>query len=328
MTQFRPFLRLAARCGCLAGLIALAGAARAATVPFLPAFDPARFVSGAPITNPYLPFNNGGRPTYRADGADGADDEGNPFVEIDRNSGTPAGPVIAGLQTFMVTDLAYSNDILVERTLDFYARDILGNVWYMGEDALNYVYDVAGNLIETNTKGSWRAGVNGGQPGFAMAANPTPGFTYYQEFAAAHGALDQATIIGWLGMLTVPGGTFRDVLMIFESSALGPALREVKYYATGIGLIRTDEGVNDLYGDPSLTSTLQGVAPVPLPASLPLMAGGFALLALAARRQRPDPATPRSPPPGHGVRAREGGYPPSFTIRPSTLALTFPAFAT
>ncbi len=59
---------------------------------------------------------------------------------------------------------------------------IEGNVWYLGEFATNYEYDDNGNLIRTNTGGSWEAGVDGALPGIIMQANPEVGDQYYQEF--------------------------------------------------------------------------------------------------------------------------------------------------
>jgi hypothetical protein len=258
-----------------------AGPGLSATV--LPAFDPAQFVPGAAITNPYFPVTPGTRSVLVAEGTD---ETGQPFTE--RGVLTPGsiGPTIAGVATSTMTDLAYEDGVLVERTLDYFAQDVAGNVWYMGEDVINYVYDEDGNLTGTNSDSTWRAGVNGAQPGYQMLATLTPGYSYFQEFAEADGALDQAMILGFLDVLTVPGGTFRDVLMVFESSTLDPALREVKYYAPGVGLIRADEGVDAQYQNPKLILSLVSVAAIPVPAALPLMAGALAMLGLIQRRRR------------------------------------------
>lgn len=259
-----------------------AGPALAATVPVLPVFDPAQFTPGAAITNPYFPVTAGARSTLLAEGVDEA---GESFSEQGVITGTGAGPTIAGVATSTLTDLAYEDGVLVEQTLDYFAQDVAGNVWYMGEDVINYVYDDDGNLTGTNSDSSWRAGVNGAQPGYQMLATLTPGYSYFQEFAEADGALDQAMILGFLDMLTVPGGTFSDVLMIFESSSIDASLREVKYYAPGVGLIRADEGVDADYRNPALISSLVSVAAVPVPAALPLLAGALGVLGWLRRRR-------------------------------------------
>jgi hypothetical protein len=237
-----------------------AGPVLAANEPTLPAFDPAQFTPGAAITNPYFPVAAGMQSDFRAEGKDEA---GNSFVETGSSTGTGPGPTLAGVATNTVTDLAYEDGVLVERTLDYYAQDDAGNVWYMGEDVINYVYDDAGKLTETNSKSSWRAGVNGALPGYQMLADPAADAAYFQEFAEADGALDQAMILGVMDELTVPAGTYKDVLMIYETSSLDPALLEVKYYAPGVGLVRADEGVDAAYLNPKLISSLVSVTAAP-----------------------------------------------------------------
>ncbi len=231
------------------------GPVTAAAEPTLPVFDPAQFTPGAAITNPYFPVAAGMEATFRADGKDEA---GSSFVETGSSTGTGPGPTLAGVATSIMTDLAYEDGVLVERTLDYYAQDDAGNVWYMGEDVINYVYDDAGNLTETNSKSSWRAGTNGALPGYQMLADPAADAAYFQEFAEADGALDQAMVLGVMDTLTVPAGTYKDVLMIYETSSLDPKLQEVKYYAPGVGLVRADEGVDAAYLNPKLTASLVG----------------------------------------------------------------------
>jgi hypothetical protein len=38
----------------------------------------------------------------------------------------------------VIRDTAYDNGVLIEDTLDWYAQDDFGNVWYLGEIAINY----------------------------------------------------------------------------------------------------------------------------------------------------------------------------------------------
>lgn len=234
----------------------------AATEPVLPVFDPAQFTPGTAITNPYFPVTAGMQSKFLAEGVDEA---GNSFEETGSSTGTGPGPTLAGVATDTVTDLAYEDGVLVERTLDYYAQDDAGNVWYMGEDVINYVYDDAGKLTGTNSESSWRAGVNGALPGYQMLADPAADAAYFQEFAETDGALDQAMVLGVMGELTVPAGTYKDVLMIYETSKLDPALLEVKYYAPGVGLVRADEGVDAAYLNPKLISSLVSTATVPAP---------------------------------------------------------------
>ena len=45
--------------------------------------------------------------------------------------------------------------------VDYYAQDQAGNVWYLGEDVINYRYDDEGVFTGVDDAGSFRAGVDG-----------------------------------------------------------------------------------------------------------------------------------------------------------------------
>lgn len=264
----------------LCGALMLPAGALAA--PLLPEFVAANFIPGALITNTYLPFG----PQTRSNLVSrGTDDAGAPFVERDELRFGGEGPEILGVRTTGIVDRAFEDGVLVEETFDYYAQDVLGNVWYMGEDVTNYNYDDEGNLIGTDSASSWRAGVNGALPGFAMPGDPVPGLAYYQEYAPADEALDEGLILTSLAALEVGGVRFEDVLRVFETSVLDPALREIKYYAPGVGLIRADEGLDGNLGNPRQVFEL--VAPVPVPAALPHLAAALGLMAALRRRRLP-----------------------------------------
>lgn len=156
----------------------------------------------------------------------------------------------------------------------------------MGEDSIAYEYDADGNLTGSSTAGSWRAGVNGGQPGFVMPVDHSIGFNYYQELAPADGAVDQATISA--NGLAV--GRYTNVLRILETTTIDPNDLAFKYYAPGTGEIRTDDGLNADLKNPTDVFGL-----VPEPSSWALMIVGFGLVGTAMRqRARPGPARLRS----------------------------------
>lgn len=77
---------------------------------------------------------------------------------------------------------------LIEFTSDYLAQDNKGNVWYFGEDVVNYNYDENGTLIDTDTEGSWLAGEDildvgtVAKPGIWMLGNPQRGDSVYQEY--------------------------------------------------------------------------------------------------------------------------------------------------
>ena len=271
-------MKFAAQRPILALAFALA-AASAQAVPTLPDFNAAVFVPGAAITNPYFPLLDDLTRIYTA-----TDAEGNPVDERFELTRAGAGPIILGVATTQRLDRSFEEGLLVEETFDFYAQDTAGNVWYLGEDVTNYVYDADGNLIGTNSSSAWRAGVNGALPGFAMPATQTLGQSYYQEFAAADDALDQGETSA-IGLTVIAGGrTFSDVLRVYETSALDPDAREFKYYAPGVGLILAEEGLDASRQNPELTLAL--VAAVPEPSSALLLLLGLPLLAARRRKAR------------------------------------------
>ena len=222
--------------------LAILAATSARAEPVLPRFDPAAFEPGAAITNPYFPLASGYTREYRGTGKD---KDGNPEDESNILVFVGAGPVIAGLQTVMVLDNAWAGGLHVEEAKDYYAQDRDGNVWYMGEDVVNFNYDDAGKLTGTDSHGTWRTGVNDAKPGYAMPANPQPGFAYVQEHSPRDEAMDVGEIMALDGTLSGPTGDYAEVLSVFETSLIDPDLREVKYYAKGVGMIRVEEGVDE-----------------------------------------------------------------------------------
>lgn len=267
MTLILPVRRLA----CI--LLAISAAPVSAST-LLPDFASAKFKRNAPIDNPYLPYAQGTRFEMRASGVA----DGEPFEERGVITVLGPGPKILGVRATTVLDEAYEDDRLVERTEDFFAQDTAGNVWYLGEDVTNFRYDEDDNLIGTDSESAWRAGRNNALPGWAMPAEQIIGRNYYQEFAAEDDALDEGTTFAILDELIVGATTYTDVLQVFESSAIEPELREFKFYAAGVGFIRAEEDLDATFANPGLVSDRVAVAPVPLPASLPLLLGAVAVL--------------------------------------------------
>lgn len=112
--------------------------------------------------------------------AEGVDDEGEDFTERSVLTYAGTGPEILGVDTTVQLDRAYEDGLLVEETFDYYAQDTDGNVWYMGEDVTNYLYD-DGNLIGPNNDSAWIAGKNGALPGYIMPAAPGVGLIRADE---------------------------------------------------------------------------------------------------------------------------------------------------
>jgi len=142
--------------------------------------------------------------------------------------------MILGVTCREVRDRGYVDGVLAEDTLDWFAQDKDGNVWYFGEDTKEL--DANGNVI--STEGSWQAGVNGAQPGVVMEANPRVGDTYQQEFSAGV-AEDKAMVIALNKTVNVPFGSFKDCLETEEFTPLEPGAIEHKFYVRGVGFIQS-----------------------------------------------------------------------------------------
>ena len=186
--------------------------------PYEVTIDPADFV--AVIDNPFMPLKPGTKVTF-----DGAE-----RIEIAVGTETKT---ILGVPTTVVRDQVFSDGELAEDTLDWYAQDRAGNVWYFGEKTAEYD---EGKVV--STAGSWEGGVDGAQPGVIMLADPQVGDVYRQEFYEGE-AEDLAEVTGVGGSITIPFGTFTNVLVTEEWTPLEPDVRERKTYVPGIGVVET-----------------------------------------------------------------------------------------
>jgi hypothetical protein len=205
----------------LAMVFALASNASAVVHP--PDVDPDNFRNCSIPINPFFPLTPGMTWTYQ-----GAS-EGVATTNITRV--TSCTRVIEGVTTTVVHDEAKEGGVLAEDTLDYYAVDCSGNVWYFGEDTMEF--------NPPSTEGSWISGVDDADAGFIMLANPQVGDRYFQEFAPGV-AVDLAKVISLAGSACVPYQNFcsDELLVTKETSQLNPGVAENKFYASGIGFIR------------------------------------------------------------------------------------------
>jgi hypothetical protein len=137
--------------------------------------------------------------------------------------------VIDGIKAVVVHDLVTEDGEKVEDTLDWYAQDNDGNVWYLGEDTTEYE-----NGKPVSKEGSWEHGVDGAQAGVIVPAKPEQGLDYREEYYAGE-AEDAAEVLSLEGRAEVPFGRFSGALMTRNFTPLEPNVVELKLYARGIG---------------------------------------------------------------------------------------------
>src|SRR5262249_53229051 len=151
----------------------------------------------------------------------------------------PETKQVMGVTCTIVHDVVRVGDQIKEDTVDWYAQDKQGNVWYFGEDTKEYFpHD------RMSTEGSWEAGVKGGQPGIMMLAIPAVGAPYRQEDGKGV-AEDMGQVVGVGETVTVPAGTFAGCVKTKDWSLL-EAGHEFKWYAKGVGLVHSESAAKEI----------------------------------------------------------------------------------
>lgn len=179
------------------------------------------------VDNPYYPLTPGAKYVYESRLEDGTIESNQ--IEILHETRD-----VNGVTATIVHDTVWVDGQLVEETFDWYAQDKDGNVWYLGEIVDNYE-----NGVLVDHAGSWEWGVDGALPGIIMYADPAAHLneTYRQEYYKGE-AEDLGQVLSASESVTVPFGSFENVVKTYDYSSLDPDLQEHKFYAQGIGLIK------------------------------------------------------------------------------------------
>ncbi|WP_144127344.1 hypothetical protein [Catellatospora sichuanensis] len=190
--------------------------------------DPADFTTR--VDNPYLPLAVGGRWSYLTAGPDG---------DIRTEVTVGPGRDVAGIATVAVRALTTdAGGGLIRDLTGWYAQDSTGNVWLLGESARDYV---EGTLTGVD---GWQAGTEGAQPGIAMAARPVAGQRWRIGYSRGR-AEDSARVLAVGEQLSVPAGTYQDVIEVEQTSPLLRGVRLHRFYAPQVGLVRSETGAAD-----------------------------------------------------------------------------------
>jgi hypothetical protein len=225
-------------CSTLALPLILVACSSSPTSPYEPDL-PSAWASS--ITNPLFPLTPGTRWEYREDTPDGLETI---TVEVLASART-----VNGVDVVTVHDQVFLDGELVENTFDWYAQDVDGNVWYLGEDT----EELEGGVV-VSTDGSWEWNVDGALPGIYVWGDPSAhmGEEYRQEYYEGE-AEDWAVVVALDEAVTVPFGTFTGCLKTEDWNALEGRVQTAqhKYYCPGVGV-----ALEVLVADPSARTEL------------------------------------------------------------------------
>jgi hypothetical protein len=191
--------------------------------------NPANFNTSTKINNPFFPLKPGTTFIYEGQTAQGFN-----HTEFAVSHNTR---VIRGITCVEIHDSVFLDKKLSEDTLDWFAQDKDGNVWYFGENT----HELVGGLI-TTINGTFMAGVDGAKQGIIMEAHPAVGDFYRQESDLGN-AEDFAEVTSLTASVTVPFGSFNNCLKTQETTPLEPSLLEDKFYCSGVGNLLTVDKV-------------------------------------------------------------------------------------
>ena len=216
---------------------------------YLAKFSPSDFHHPTVITNPYYPLAVGA--VWRWKG----EYRNLPYTQEDIVLKSTRR--INGVVTRPVLDQDLVKGKIIAGSIDYYAQDDKGNVWYLGEATEHYV-----NGKLTDHADSWIAGRGGALPGIFMPAHPGLKDPKYQQEYAPNVAADVEHIVNISKSVCEPVRCYAHVVQANETTVLSPGVLSAKYYAPGVGLI----GEDTLSGDPysyRLTSFSWPGAPPP-----------------------------------------------------------------
>lgn len=193
-------------------------------------FDPANFDDSTTVNNAWMPMQPGTQWVYKGTALD---DEGNTLTRRIEFTVTDLTKEIGGVRTVVAWIVDYEDDEVVEKEIAFYAQDMDGNVWYLGEYPEEYE---DGEFV---TAVPWIHGIEGALAGIKMMADPQPEIpSYYQGWGPAVDWSDYGQVEQVGQETCVPVDCYQDVLVIAESSLGEVNAYQLKYYARNVGEVR------------------------------------------------------------------------------------------
>lgn len=221
-------------------LAGIAGTATAGMLEF--EFDAANFPASPtinPLSNQFWPGSLGPTFVYYAESEDGC-----AINQVTVTGGTRSGFAAPyhTIEAWEVEDLEWLSEecdgtyALMEETVDWFAQDNSGNVWYFGEDTTAYDDDDEC----PSDSGAWEAGDDFAEAGVVMPAQPVLGAWYQQEYYEDE-AEDRARALKLDASVDIEYGSFAGCLRTKEYTPLEAGEIEHKNYCPPYGLMLINE---------------------------------------------------------------------------------------
>jgi hypothetical protein len=142
---------------------------------------------------------------------------------------------VDGMDARVILDRDYSDGVLTEGELAFFAEDDAGNVWTRGEYPEEYE---DGTFV--GAPSTWITGQRGARAGILVPGAPAVGSPrFVQGRAPAVGFYDVGQVVAKGLRVCVPTGCYSDVVQVKESAPNAPDDGiQLKYYAPHVGGVR------------------------------------------------------------------------------------------
>ena len=187
------------------------------------------FSHPAAITHPYLPLAS-----IRQEVFEGVEDGKKMRVTLTQKPTTKIF-LIGGQQVapLCIEDRETENGKIKEVTLDYFAQDDGGTVYYLGEQVDNYKN---GKIV--GHEGAWEYGKGQAALGVLLPADPKINLKFQSENVPGITTEDDE-VVSTSEVVTVPMGKYKNCVKIREKASDGVV--EYKVYAKGVGMVIDDK---------------------------------------------------------------------------------------
>jgi hypothetical protein len=137
------------------------------------------------------------------------------------------------VEALIMEDREFINGQIEEVTLDYFAQDDDGTVYYLGEDVDNYK---DGKIVAH--EGAWLYGKDTKKLGVIMPAHPRVGQKFSPEDVGKV-TEENDVVVSLSEKASVPAGKFENCLKVKETNSDGET--EEKLYAPGVGAVKEED---------------------------------------------------------------------------------------